>query len=86
MDYDNVNNTETLWTLPAHCESQQCGAFMMTSSNGIISRVTGHMCREFTGHRWIPRTKASDAPEPTVEQTMETLVIWDAIALIMTAL
>ena len=23
-------------------------------------RVTGHMCGEFTGPRWIPRTKASD--------------------------
>ena len=23
-------------------------------------RVTGHLCGEFTGHRWIPRTKASD--------------------------
>ena len=23
--------------------------------------VTGHMCVEFTGHRWIPRTKSSDA-------------------------
>ena len=34
---------------------------MMTSSNGNISRVTGHLCGEFTGHRWIPRTKASDA-------------------------
>ena len=33
----------------------------MTSSNGNIFRVTGHLCREFTGHRWIPRTKASDA-------------------------
>ena len=33
---------------------------MMTSSNGNIFRVTGHLCREFTGHRWIPRTKASD--------------------------
>ena len=21
--------------------------------------VTGHLCREFTGHRWIPRTKTS---------------------------
>ena len=29
--------------------------FMMTSSNGNIFRVTGHLCR------WIPRTKASDA-------------------------
>ena len=23
---------------------------MMTSSNGIIFRVTGHLCGEFTGH------------------------------------
>ena len=35
--------------------------FMMTSSNGNIFRVTGPLCGEFTGHRWIPRTKASDA-------------------------
>ena len=34
---------------------------MMTSSNGSIFRVTGPFCGEFTGHRWIPRTKASDA-------------------------
>ena len=48
-----------------------------------------------TGHRWIPLTKASDsalwcflwyAPEQTVEQTLETPMIWDAIALIMTSL
>ena len=49
---------------------------MMTSSNGNIVRVTGPLCGEFTGHRWIPRTKANDAelwcflwsaPEWTVE-------------------
>ena len=34
---------------------------MMTSSNGNIFRVTGHLCGEFTDHRWIPLTKASDA-------------------------
>ena len=34
---------------------------MMTSSNGNIFRVTGNLCGEFTGPRWIPRTKASDA-------------------------
>ena len=37
---------------------------MMTLSNGNIFRVTGHLCGEFTGHRWIrwiPRTKPSDA-------------------------
>ena len=32
---------------------------MMTSSNENIFRVTGLLCGEFTGHRWIPHTKAS---------------------------
>ena len=41
--------------------------------------------REFTGHRWIPRTKASDAElwcftwsplAPTVDRTMETPSRW----------
>ena len=53
------------------------------------------LCGEFTGHRWIPRTRASDeefwcflwyATEPTVEKTMETPVICNAIALSMTPL
>ena len=35
--------------------------FMMTSSNGSIFRVTGPLCGEFTDHRCIPLTKASDA-------------------------
>ena len=34
---------------------------MITSSNGNISRVTGPLWRESTGHRWIPLTKARDA-------------------------
>ena len=33
----------------------------MTSWNGNIFRVTGHLCGEFTGPRWIPSTKASAA-------------------------
>ena len=33
---------------------------MMTSSNGNIFRVTGHLCGEFTGPRWIPHTKARE--------------------------
>ena len=33
----------------------------MTSSNGNIFRVTGHLCGELTGDRWIPHAKASDA-------------------------
>ena len=34
---------------------------MTTSSNGNLFRVTGPLGGEFTGHRWIPLTKASDA-------------------------
>ena len=34
---------------------------MMMISNGNIFRVTGLLCGEFTSHRWIPLTKASDA-------------------------
>ena len=34
--------------------------YMMMSSNGNVFRVTGPLCGEFTGDRWIPHTKASD--------------------------
>ena len=30
-------------------------------TDDVIFRVTGYLCGEFTGLRWIPRTKASDA-------------------------
>ena len=68
---------------------------MKTSSNGNIFCVTGSLCGEFAGHRWIPFTKASDAelwcflwsaPEWMVEWTTMRLVIWNIIALIMTSL
>ena len=50
------------WGMSAgnHCWGH-CSGIMMTSSNGNIFGVTGHLCGEFTGPRWIPRTKASDA-------------------------
>ena len=60
-----------------------------------IFRVTGPFRGESNGHRWIPLTKASgaelwcvflSAPDETVEQTIETPVIWDAIAFIMASL
>ena len=65
---------------------------MMMSSNGNIYRVSGLLQGESAGHRSIPLTKAIDAElwcfhwsasEQTVEQTIETPVIWDAVALIM---
>ena len=34
-----------------------CRNGMMTSSNGNIFRVTGHLCGKFTDRRWIPHTK-----------------------------
>ena len=61
---------------------------MKTSSNENIFRITGPLWGESTGHRWITLTKASDAvlwcylwclPEQTVEQTIETPEIWDAM-------
>ena len=56
----NVNQPDS--TIPENIirEATQT-AVMMTSSNGDIFRVTGHLCGEFTGPRCIPRIKASDA-------------------------
>ena len=54
-EYGKMKNMNTLW-LPHYGKNNH----IMTSSNGIIFRV-GPLCGEFTGHRWIPLTKASDA-------------------------
>ena len=62
--------------------------FMMISSNGIIFRVTGNLCGEFTGHRWIPLIKDNDEELRYFlsSATRLRLVIWDAIAPIMMSL
>ena len=65
---------------------------MMTSSNGNIFRVTGHLCGEFSGHRWIPYTKASGSEfyvffDVRLNKRLRkhmSLVIWGAMAPIMT--
>ena len=68
---------------------------IMMSSNGNIFRVTGPLWGESTGYQRITLSKTSGAglwcfiwstPEQTAEQTMETPLVWDAIALIMTSL
>ena len=69
---------------------------MMTSSNGNIFRVTGHMWENPRVTSGLPScTKVSNAehwcflwtaPKYAVEQPFETPVIWDAIALIITSL
>ena len=65
---ENVNKCHSLInSLPkatkfsaATARRVECLMSMMTSSNGNILRITGHLCGEFTGPRWIPRPKASD--------------------------
>ena len=58
VDVYNYNKTEqfsrdrvhnSLWALNGHLVCR-----VMTTSNGNIFRVTGHLCGAFTGHRWIP--------------------------------
>ena len=56
-NYSSIPNFNDSLTKPPW----KLGHSMMTSSNGNIFRVTGHLCGEFTGPRWIPHTKASDA-------------------------
>ena len=38
--------------------------FMITSSNGNIFGVTGPLCGDFTGHRWIPPPPPTPTPPP----------------------
>ena len=56
VDFPTV---EWLQPNPRHVGTQR-DDFVMTSSNGNIFRVDGHLSGEFTGDRGIPRTKASD--------------------------
>ena len=63
---------------------------MMTSSDGNIFRITGPLWSKYTGHRWIPLTKAAElflwyAAQQAAEHTIETPAIWDAMVLIMTS-
>ena len=41
-----------------HFSQVTCLSYMIRLSNGNIFRVIGPLFGEFTGHRWIPRTKA----------------------------
>ena len=58
----NLSDTSAAGWLRRLASWRALGRFyMMTSSNGNIFCVTGHLCGEFTGPRWILHTKASDA-------------------------
>ena len=57
-----VQTLQHIWSTIYGCPVfKSIAETMMTSSNGNFFRVTGHLCGAFTCHRWIPRTKASDA-------------------------
>ena len=60
-----LNSIKLIWTVYICIMSQRrrslSSPLMMMTSNGNIFRVTGPVCGEFTRHRWIPGTKASDA-------------------------
>ena len=61
--FNKCSESICLWTkspLPRH-PYPVAVKIMMSSSKGNIFRVTGPLCWEFTGHLWIPLTKASDA-------------------------
>ena len=59
-----------------------------------MNSSTGPLLGEYTDNRWIPLTKANSelscvlwsAPIQTVETTIETPVIWYAMALIMVSM
>ena len=95
---DAVRQIMSAWGTPDAATSDSAAylgtcarwVIMMTSSNGSIFRVTGLLCGEFIGHRWIPLTKASGAEfdvffDLRLNKRFSKAVIWDAIALIMTS-
>ena len=51
-----INFEKWLWPQWNVQDSEDRHDYMMTSSNGNIFRITGPLCGEFTGERWIPRT------------------------------
>ena len=62
--YSHCHNSRTggdNWNCYVYVWLSKTTGHMMTTSNGNIFRVTGHLCGKFTSLRWIPRTKASDA-------------------------
>ena len=64
-EWDDFCTTDTVWDpMQAMCRVDRCGSWhnnMMTSSKETFSAFTSPLWGEFTGPRWIPRTKASDA-------------------------
>ena len=60
-DTQSLARKDEIWSVFCEFKVKVPLQLMMTSSNGNIFRVTGRLCGEFTGDRWIPLTTASDA-------------------------
>ena len=61
VPYIHIEPLELIWRSSIHWFHLRMSDHLMTSSNWNIFRVTGHLYGDFLGHRWILRTKASDA-------------------------
>ena len=55
------SNVHRMPAITKSCSAVYIIIYMMTSSNRIFFRVTGPLWGEFTGHRWIPLAKTSNA-------------------------
>ena len=54
LDYEVINSSWDAFMVSA---GDRLPLYIMASSNENIFRVTSHLCRKFTGHRWIPLKK-----------------------------
>ena len=61
------------WLASDKAKCVDCRIHMMRSSNGNIFRVTGHLCGEFTGPRWI----SGPAQRPVTRVTRSSDVFFD---------
>ena len=59
VSFREINEGINCWLSDGiQCKSMRdLSSIHMTSSNGNIFRVTGPLCGEFAGHRWIPPHK-----------------------------
>ena len=77
--WDLLQITEIKNKLAVVCVEQSKRRYLIiTSSNGNTFRVTGPLCVELTGDRWIPLTKTSDTDlrlNTRLAQTIKTPVI-----------
>ena len=82
-------------TVQIHCSMREAGRTWWRHQMETFSMLLALCAGNFTSDQWVPRIKASNAElwcflwsawKKTIEETIVRLVIWDAIAHIMTSL